>query len=259
MLLWAFGAIVLGMLAVGVGLWALAYRRLAYALTERVLEISWFGHQLGVPYVAIEGVYTGQRLVGNATPTVPVWPGIYVGPGRARGVGRLRFFATSPDPAALTLITLEHSGVVLSARNPLDFRTALIERIQESAALAGSKTLTSAPPTTAPWTAVFDRWLPATLAIGLVLFLVILGAIALGFDALPLDIPYRFDASGDPSQIVPRNDLLRLPFLGLAALLGDAALGVWLHARERLLARMLWLSGAIIQAVLLVAVVRLLQ
>jgi len=259
MLLWALGGLVLGGAAVAVGLWSLTYRRLAYSLAEQHLEIAWFGYRLGVPYAAIDGVYTGQRLVGNTTPTVPSWPGIYVGPGRARGVGRLRFFSTSPDPSALTLIMLERSGVVVSARNPHDFRTALIERIQALSDAEASTALVSQAPTSAPWTAMFDRWLPVTVAIGLLLFLAMLAAIGIGFDALPLDIPIRFDASGDPTQIAPRTDLVRLPFLGLLLLAGNALLGIYLHARERLLARLLWATGAVLEAVLLVAVVRLLQ
>jgi Bacterial PH domain len=260
MVLWALVAFVLGALACGVGLWGLAYRQLAYTLTERALEIAWRGHTLVVPYVAVDGIYTGQRLVGSSTPNPPVWPGIYVGSGRAKGVGRLRFFTTSPDPSALTLITLEHSAVVVSARNPHEFRTALIERIQGAPSdPAASASVTRVPPRTPPWSAAFDVWLPGAVAVGLVLILGMLAAIGLGFEGLPLDIPMRFDASGDPTQIAPRVDLLRLPLIGLALLVGDAAVGVWLHPRERLLARLLWVCGAVLQAVLFVAVVRLVQ
>jgi hypothetical protein len=45
--------------------------------------------------------------------------------------------------------------------------------------------------------------------------------------------------------------------LGLLVLLVNGAIGVWLHPQERLLARLLWLGGAVLQAMLLVAVVRL--
>jgi hypothetical protein len=259
MVLWALGALVLGALAGGVGLWALAYRQLTYTLTERAVEIAWCGHTLAVPYGAIDGIYTGQRLVGSTTPNAPVWPGIYVGTGRVKGVGRLRFFTTSPDPAALTLITLEHGAVVVSARNPHDFRTALIDHMRDATDTSGSASVTRHPPRTAPWSAAYDLWLPGSMAVALVLFLGILAAIGLGFEGLPLDIPMRFDASGDPSQIAPRVDLLRLPLIGLLLLAGDTALGVWLHPMERLLARLLWVCGAVLQAVLLVAVVRLLQ
>ncbi|MDQ3809527.1 MAG: hypothetical protein M3336_04485, partial [Chloroflexota bacterium] len=184
---------------------------------------------------------------------------IYVGPGRARGIGRLRFFATSPDPSALTLIALEHSGIVVSARHPHEFRTALIQRIQEAGDHVGTKSVVRRGPSAAPWTAVYDRWLAGCLAFGLLVVLGILALIAQGFAALPPDIPVRFDATGATAQLAPRGDILRLPLLGLLGLGLNAAVGVWLHARERLLARLLWLGGAILQAALLVAVMRLLQ
>jgi hypothetical protein len=250
---------VLAALAAALCLWALAYRRMTYVLTDQALEVAWFGRTLVVPYTAIDGIYTGQRLVGSATPTVPAWPGIYVGPGRARAVGRLRFFATSPDPAALTLITLEHGGVVVSARNPHEFRLALIERIQDVVDAASAAAPTREPPRGPPWTALYDRWLGWSLlaaCLGLFAILTVVGAV---FEFLPPEIALRFDASGEASLIGPREDLLRLPLFGLLVLLVDLALGVWLHPRERLLARLLWLSGAVAQVVLLVAVVRLVQ
>ena len=58
---------------------AYGYRRLAYALTEAALRIDWLGRTLVLPYAAIQGIYTGQRLDGHATPSVPRWPGINVG------------------------------------------------------------------------------------------------------------------------------------------------------------------------------------
>jgi hypothetical protein len=52
--------------------------------------------------------------------------------------------------------------------------------------------------------------------------------------------------------------LLRLPFLGLIVLVLNWVLGIWVHPRERLLARVLWLGAAVVQVVLLVAVLPLL-
>ncbi len=261
MVLWAVAGVALAVLGTGVALWGLAYRQLTYTLAESSLDITWLGRTTHVPYAAVDGVYTGQRLVGQAVPQVPVWPGIYVGPGRARGIGRLRFFATSPDPSALTLVALQHSGVVVSARNPHEFRLALIDRVQatpEAADPAATRPRLSMLER-APWSAVFDRWLPACVGVAALLLLVTLVTLVVGFDALPAQIALRFDASGQATQIAPKGDILRLPVIGFFGLLLNTALGGWLHARERLLARLLWLSAAVLQGLVLVAVVRLLQ
>jgi Bacterial PH domain/Protein of unknown function (DUF1648) len=240
-------------------IWGIGYLRLAYALTEHALRIDWLGRTVVVPYPAIQGIYTGQRLSGHSTPSLPRWPGISVGGARVRGLGRLRFFATSTDQSELTFVTVEHGGVILSARDPHAFRAALIERVERYDAVLAEDALTwqQKPPTTAPWTAFADPWLPACVALGLLVLLVILAIITLRFDALPEQIAVHFDASNHPNQIVAKSELLRLPLFGLFCLVLNWALGVVVHPRERLLARLLWLGGAVVQLVLLIGVVRI--
>ncbi|MBV9545411.1 MAG: DUF1648 domain-containing protein [Chloroflexi bacterium] len=259
LLMLTIAAVVLIAAGTAFAAWALAYRRLVYVLTDSAVHVRWMGETLVVPYSAIEGIYTGQRLVGHATPSVPYWPGIYVGPGRLRGTGRLRFFATSPDPSALTLISVEHGGFVLSARNPQDFRAALIERVEQSPETPRPDHVYSRPADTAPWSALVDRWLPACVAASVVLLLVVLALVVYGLPNLRDLIPLHFNASGEPSQIGPKQDLLRLPLLGLLLLCLDVGLGVWRHPADRLLARVLWVGSVALQAALVVAVVRLLQ
>jgi hypothetical protein len=250
----------LGLVGLALAVWGIAYRRLAYVLAGEGLEIHWLGETFVAPYPAIEGIYTGQRLVSGENPLArrPRWPGIYVGQARVRGIGRLHFFTTSQDPGALTVITFEGGGAVVSARSPQDFRTALIDRVSRSVETGGAAAY-ARPARTAPWTAVRDPWLLACLVVGLVLLLVGLAVAALAYAGLPEQIALRFDASGHPTQVGPRADLLHLPLIGLLAVLVNAVVGVWFHAREPLLARLLWVGAAVVQAVLLVAIVRLLQ
>jgi hypothetical protein len=260
MLVWTVVAAALALGGLGMLLWGLAYRRLVYTLAEHSLDVTWLDRTLLVPYASIEGIYTGQRVVGSAVPKAPTWPGIYIGSGRARGLGRLRFYTTSPDPAALTVIAAETRALVVSARDPMGFRAALIERVD---AVDASETVPAAwtfePVGSAPWSAIRDRWLFVCAGITFALLLITLAAIALGFGALPPEVAIRFDASGQPALIASAESLLRLPLVGAALALLNAALGVWLHPRERLLARLLWAGGAAVMAIVMVAVVRLLQ
>jgi hypothetical protein len=252
MLLLCALAVVLAAAGIALFVLALGYQRLAYALTDAELRIDWLGRTVVVPYQAIQGIYTGQRLKGHAAPSIPNWPGINIGPARVRGLGRLRFLATSTDQSMLTLVTVDHGGVIVSAREPNEFRSALIELVEDSQeGPEEARTWYQMAPTRAPWTALADFWLPVCAAIGMALVLVVLAVIAIKFDALPEQVALHFDASG------LKSDLPRLPLLGVAVLVVNWLLGIWLHARERLLARLLWLGGAIVQLVLLMGVLRL--
>jgi len=246
-------ATVLAAIGALLGLWALGYRRLGYALSESALRVEWLGRTLVVPYGAIQGIYAGQRLAGNSTPSVPRWPGISVGPRRVRGMGKLRFFATSTDQSQLTLITVEHGGLVISAREPAEFQTALIERVERSD--VNEVAWFDNEPVDAPWTAVADRWLPICVGIGVVALLITVATIGSRYPDLPAQIPLHFDVGGEPSQIGPKSDLLHLPLLGLFCLLVNWAIGVAVHPRARVLARLLWLVAIPVQLVLLIGLI----
>lgn len=260
MLLAVCAAVLLAVAGAVLLVWGLAYRRLAYQLTDSALRIEWLGRSVVVPYPAIQGIYTGQRLEGNASPAVPRWPGINVGTARIRGQGRLRFFATTTDQSLLTLVTVEHGAVVISARDANEFRAAIIDRVERYEELAPpseAETWHQREPLDAPWTAFADVWFGACVLVGTVLALLILATIALRYDSLPDQLPLRFDVSSEASQIGPKSDLLRLPLLGFACLLLNWIVGVVVHPRERALARLLWLGACVVELVLLVAVIRL--
>jgi hypothetical protein len=238
--------------------WSIGYRRLAYCLVERGLRIDWLGGTLVVPYSAIHGIYTGQRLAGQSAPKAVRWPGINVGLSRVRGLGRLRFYATSTDQSLLTFIGVEHGGVIVSASDPIGFRAALIERLEDSQSTPGGAQIWEhSPPIAAPWTAINDPWLPACAIVGTLIALVVVAVITSRFDALPDQLAVHFDASGRPNQIASKFDLLRLPLFALFQMVLNWVLGVWLHPRQRLLARLLWVGGAVLQLVLFVGVLRL--
>jgi hypothetical protein len=244
-----------------IGLWGLSYRRLAYALAESALRIDWLGRTLVVPYTAIQGIYTGQRLAGHAVASRIRWPGINVGSVRVRGLGPLRFFATSTDQSQLTFITVEHGGLIVSAQDPPEFQTALIAHVEHYEATAATDDEPTfwleREPTDAPWTAIADHWLPWCVGLATLALLLVLAVLCLRYDALPDQLPVRFEAGGQTSQIAPKSDLLHLPLLGLLCVVVNWGLGVWVHPRERVLGRLLWLGAIVVQIVLLIGVLRL--
>ena len=87
-----------------------------------------------------------------------------------RGLGPLRFFATSTDQSQLTLITVEHGGVIVSAQDPTEFQAALIDHVERydgTRRQSAARDLASRRRrTTAPWTALADLWLPLCVGLG---------------------------------------------------------------------------------------------
>jgi Bacterial PH domain len=256
-------ALVACVLLVGGGallLWAVSYRQLVYWLGPTTLEVPWLGERVVIPFAAIEGIYTGQRLAGQTAPRGLRWPGIYVGAARLPSLGYLQFYATSSDPAALTLVAVEGGALVVSARDPQGFRASLIERVRTADPLLapedGSRLVAAA---SAPWTTVRDHWFPWCIGVAVVLLLVTLAVVTLRYAELPELIPIRFDSGGRVTATGPPADLLRLPLGGLIVLVANLALGVWAHPRDRVVARMLWVGAALVQAILLIAVARLVQ
>jgi hypothetical protein len=79
------------------------------------------------------------------------------------------------------------------------------------------------------------------------------------YQGLPDRLPMRFDASGRPSEIGFKADLFHLPLGGLLTMVPTGLLGIWLHPREPLLARVLWVASVLVQAVLFVAILRFVQ
>jgi hypothetical protein len=82
-----------------------------------------------------------------------------------------------------------------------------------------------------------------------------LAFVTLRYGLLPERLPLRVDAAGHPIEIGSRADLLRLPGGGLLAALVNGMLGVWVHPREPVLARLLWVTGASVLAAVLLALV----
>lgn len=256
-----FGGLVLAVaslaLSILFALWTLGYYSLHYVLGPDSLRVVWLLREDVIPYSAINAVYAGQRLAEPLRVRGVVWPGNYVGRARARNLGVLQVFATTLDRPELTILLSELGGYVLSA--PAEFRTTLVERLEATRDEPASDGLRTAGPRTGVSRAVADRWLLACLGIALLLLLAMLGAIIARYETLPELLALQLDPLGQPVAMRSRFELFSLPGIGAVVLLVDVLVGMVLHSRDALAARLVWTAPVLVQIALAVALLRTLS
>jgi hypothetical protein len=241
-----------------VAVWTYGYYTLRYALGQDGVTIDWLFHHEQLPYSAIDALYSGQRLTEALRVRGINWPGYYVGRARARSLGVLRVFASTLDRGSLTILLTDLGGYVLSP-DPT-FRTELIEHLERvrgdgaGPAPPAVRPLRATPLTIGPVSrprqltrALADPWLLAGALASLCGVLAMLGLIMDRYESLPELVAQR-----------PRFELFHLPSVGASVLLLDVLLGMWVYEREPYAARLLWAAPLLVQAVLLVALLRLL-
>ena len=182
------------------------------------------------------------------------WPGYRIGDVQVEGLGRVRLYTTRPPEQSLAVRTRNRTYIISPANVEgflADYRTRRklgpIVHWTEGRRLPGLLNLSI-------WR---DRLAGELALLGLVLNLALFGYLAARYPGLPPRLTLSYDLQGMADRIGGRSELLALPALGLAMLVVNAALAVWLHRKERVLALLLLSNGPVVQALLWLAAVRL--
>ncbi len=246
--------VICALAASSLGILAYGCLFLRYRMEPNALVIRWVDREERLPYGQIDGILGGSRL-GAVRVRGFNWPGYWVGIGRSRTLGTVRFYATSLNPEHLILVLTPTGTLALSPANLDEFRQQLIgfaERSQGSAA--------GLPPTVRPGLPAVARDIAArwSAALSLVILAAMVGWIMVRFGSLPDQIPLHFDAAASPDMVTGKMDVFRFPAIGAVILLINFWLGSVLYNRERLASRLLWGATALIQLIIFIAVARIL-
>jgi len=253
LLLMAFGLCAVVAAAI-IALWTYGYFDLRYILTPAALVIRWLGGDEAVPLADLQGVYSGQRLGKLPRLRGFTWHGYWVGRALHRDVD-LACYATSLEPADLTLLVTSRVSYAVSPEDVVGFRQELIRRAEaglddppgaRTGRLAGAAL------------ALLDPLSLALMAGGLFLALLVLSRYMLGIGGLPEQAALHFAADGSADLVGPRAQLAALPVLAIGGWLVSAVGGLLLAGQERGAARLIWLGNLAAGAILLVAALRLL-
>lgn len=195
---------------------------------------------------------TGE-LSGRAEPRRPRfgfwWPGCMVGSARSDLGEAVDFFATSGQ--LLVVRTMAGRALAISPPDAEAFQGAIL-----SATRMGSLEAIPERSVRADFLVMRlwrDRLARGLILTGLLIPLVLLGALVITAPSLPELVPFGFGPSGQPNPLAPPGRLLLLPLIAGLIWIADLVFGAWFFGNEadRPVAYALW-SAAIMAGALLV-------
>jgi hypothetical protein len=169
-------------------------------------------------------------------------------------VGPLLFYATEPPKKQLFLVT-RSSAYALSPSNPAGFLAALEARRQMGPTMALEEKTTYGAFISLPFWR--DRLAQLLLALGALANAALFAYLLARYPTLPGILPLHFTASGIVDRIAPKEQILRLPTIGLVTFIANALLGFALHRWEPLATFFLFGTGLLAQFLIAIALLHI--
>ena len=212
----------------------------AYQLDRNGFYLRWGFSEERLPIQSIESAVPFSReQVASGYPREFRWPGLIIGKGSLEDGSPVEFFASTAIDE-MVLIRSEHGALAISppARDEFlsQFQTALRSGPLEQWCHHSRR------PNFVLASLWSDRWARAFIIIGALLPISLLAFLALRAPALPAQVPFGFDAAGNPETLAPPGRLLLLPLAAGLCWMTDLVLGWWSYRRQelRLLSYLIW-------------------
>ena len=196
---------------------------LRYQLHRNALTIVWGATQHIIPMSSIQEVVRGEGLGEEIKVRGVRWPGYSVGRGQMEGIGQALFYATEPVAGQLLVVTPTRAYGI-SPADPGGFLDAF--EIRQQMGPIQLLSYEHRRPGFLTWPLWRDRLAHLLLALGLGTNLILFAYHC-----------WRYPALG-------RADVFKLPAVGLAALIANSSLGIFIHSQQKVGAYLLW-GGAI--------------
>jgi hypothetical protein len=216
---------------------------LRYLIGRDSLVISWAGRREIIPLSAIESVVSVEALGEGIKIRGLRWPGYCIARGRGDRTGEALFYSTD-RPDEQLLITTPAAVYVISPSNPTGFLSALRARqrlgpTQDLRQRREEKGLAALP--------LWRDWRALGLAAsGAVANAGLFAYIIARYPSLPGVLPLLSEG-GQVRLIGAKEELVKLPIIGLSMFVANTILGFAFHRRERLLAYLLTAVGLLVQ------------
>ncbi len=242
------GALAVVALSTAFQTWCLLTMR--YAMTEGKLLIRWGPRTIVVPLRQV----SRMAVVRDLNLAVPVrtwwWPGHYRCDVRVVGVGETHVYATSRARGDMVLVVAGAESYVISPPNAGAWLRAFEEE-QARGLLAEPEVRYPGLLRMAFWTDRPLQW----LSIGcLALALISLGLVFYQYPVLPESLPTRFGPLGEPTAIQGRQDVFRIAYGAIGAMIAAVTAGLIVRNRDRLAAYLSVGGGLGVQVLFLLAI-----
>jgi hypothetical protein len=251
----ALGAVVLLSLIALVGYWTWGYFSMTYLLDRNGLIISWGGERQFVPMDSVQRIVSGEGIGSGVRIHGVNWPGYHVGRQVLEDRGDLVVYATTALSNQLFVITptLIYG---ISPRDPEKFLKEVdLRRKLGMTSFQRQMTLRSRLISFPLWT---DHAGQVVLAAAIILNLALFAFLAQRYHGLPTRLPVHFNALGQVDLIGESTEILRMPFIGLIALVVNTGLAFFVHEWDRIAGYLLLAAGSLVQIVLWIAVLNIL-
>lgn len=224
----------------------------SYALDRNSLVIRWGAIREVVPMAEVQKVIDAKDVAAQIKfRPIPVL-GWWYGEGVHPEIGPIGFYSTAPIEEQLLIVT-PYGGYALS---PYDSE-AFLEAFQQRFYMGPTQLLEPARLMPSFMESEFwvNRSIQTLLVLPLLILLALIGVVLFRYPTLPIQLPYHFDATGQPDRFGSPDQLFNLIGFAMFLLLLNWVIGALVYWRgEKLGAYLAWGGNIAVQLLFLVAV-----
>jgi hypothetical protein len=238
------GLLVLAALSLTALYWTVAVFTLRYHLNRNGLIISWGLGQQRIPFNRIEQIVPGHTITEPATFNGLNLAGLRFGRGRMANLGPLKFWATSPLPQSMLIVTPGQTYVI-SPSQP----AGLLQAWQARRSLGPTQQWAEEIHRRWPLnlTILSDRVARWLLGAAALLLLALLGYISLNYLNIPPSISIHFNSLGQVDLMASKPFVFLLPAVGAMIWGLNLIIGSTIYRYEKMGTYLLWGSTIAVQ------------
>ncbi len=218
-----------------------------------VIRCGWTLHR--IPLGTVQQVMHGREVHLDDSFGGIGWPGCLMGSVHAEDLGTLTICSTEPIERQIVLVT-DAGCYGISPTDASEFTSSL--NTARSAVAQASDQPRVVRSGIAAWPVWSDRGFWITVSVALVANILLYGAISTHFAVLPERFSFWGAGPQQAMRIVPKAHLFLLPMAGTVMVAANALLGILVHRRERIAARILAVASLGLQIPLWTAVLSVL-